>query len=294
MVIAERQRPTRLPIVRPVCDREASPEIADIYSELKAVLQVPWVAMITRAYARYPTFFATLWSGMRELCGSETYVRAAQDLSGRVDDDVAILSPPPVAERLHCMGYLAEDLRNIQRVLDVLSHGNNMYQPLVMAALVLLEGGSLSSDNAKQRPFPGRHAPRVPRQFVLMEAHHVAGETQVLYEDIKATLGLPYVNSDYRALARWPSYLALVWEGLKPVIGTDRHRKLADAYHRRSVELIPNLPNPGRLTSPGLRAAAEKDASVGEILDIVRLLIYNIPPLMVNVAYLRSQISSDQ
>lgn len=281
------------PRVRPVLDHEASPLIASIYSELKTVLQVPWVGMITRAYARYPIFFATLWGGMRELCRSEVYVQATRELGAKVDADVLALSPPPVTDRLRRLGYLEEDFRNIRRVFEVFAHGNHLYQPLVMSALVLLEGGGLGGDPRAPIPSAGRHAPRVPRQFVLMEAHHVAGETRVLYDDIKATLGLPYVNSDYRALARWPSYLALAWSDLKPLVGTERHRRIADAYHRRSVEAVLGLPNPGGLTPAAVRDAAAQDACVDEVLSVVRLLLYNIPPLLVNMAYLRRQIATN-
>lgn len=292
-MIAERRRPVPPPHVRPVYDHEASPLVAGIYSELKAVLQVPWVGMITRAYARYPAFFATLWGGMRELCRSAVYVQAARELGAKVDADVLALSPPALTDRLQRLGYLEEDFRNIRRVFEVFSHGNHLYQPLVMSALVLLEGNRLGSDRRVPIPSAGRHAPRVPRQFVLMEAHHVAGETRALYDDIKATLGLPYINSDYRALARWPSYLALAWSDLKPLVGTDCHRRIADAYHRRSVEAVLGFPNPGGLTPAAVRDAAARDASVDEVLSVVRLLLYNIPPLLVNMAYLRRQIVAD-
>ena len=40
-------------------------------------------------------------------------------------------------------------------------------------------------------------------------------EVRAVYDDIMATLGLPFVNTDYRALARWPSYFALAWSDLK-------------------------------------------------------------------------------
>jgi len=36
-----------------------------------------------------------------------------------------------------------------------------------------------------------------------MEHHHVDEPTVAVYEDIKAVLKLPFVNTDYRAFARW-------------------------------------------------------------------------------------------
>jgi hypothetical protein len=39
-----------------------------------------------------------------------------------------------------------------------------------------------------------------------MEPHHAERQLQTLYDDLKSTIGLPFLNTDYRALARWPSY----------------------------------------------------------------------------------------
>ncbi len=44
--------------------------------------------------------------------------------------------------------------------------------------------------------------------YLLMEPHHLDEPTRAVYEDIKNILQLPFVNTDYRAFARWPSYFA--------------------------------------------------------------------------------------
>ena len=293
MVAIKRQRPDPMPVVRPVYDAEASPALRAIYSEMIAALQVPWVAMITRGYARYPTFFATLWAGMREVCASEAYVRGAEMLMSTVDADAAVLPSTPVVQNMRKLGYTHDDLANIRNVVDVLSHGNNIYQPLVMAALVLLEGGELSGDSSIPPAFRGRHAPEQRAPFIFVEAHHAAAETRALYDEIARTLGLPYINTDYRVLARWPSFLPIAWEALKPNIGAPAWLDLVEAYFQRSVAVAQALPNPGGLTSAVLRQAAEKDAPLGEVLAVARLLNNNIPPLLVNMAFLRHQLYAE-
>ena len=40
---------------------------------------------------------------------------------------------------------------------------------------------------------------------------------ETIFVDIKDTLSLPSVNSDYRTLALWPDYLSLAWQRLKPL-----------------------------------------------------------------------------
>lgn len=290
MIVIKRQRPEPEPVVRPVFDSEASPAIRTIYAEMTAALQVPWVAMITRGYARYPRFFSTLWSGMREVCASEAYFRGAEELMNKVDEGAAALPPTPVIQKMRELGYTDDDIQDIRSVVDILSHGNNIYQPLVMAALVLLEGAELSGDARVPAAFRGRHAPEMRAPFVFVEAHHAAAETRALYDEIAKTLGLPYINTDYRVLARWPSFLPLAWEALKPNIGTPVWLELVEAYFQRSVSIAHALPNQGQLTPDILRRAAEKDAPLDEVLAVVRLLNNNIPPLLVNMAFLRRQL----
>ena len=58
--------------------------------------------------------------------------------------------------------------------------------------------------DTEAEPFNGRHAPNVKVPFLLMEYHHVDEPTPAVYEDIKTILQLPFVNTDYRAFARWP------------------------------------------------------------------------------------------
>ena len=114
-----------------------------------------------------------------------------------------------------------------------------------------------------------------------------------MYEDIKATLQLPFVNTDYRAFARWPSYFALAWSDLRDKVGTRRHEEIARACHDRAAKLAAEeLPNPGGLSSKALRQAAEADAGLDEIIQVCRLFQWLIPGLITNVAYFRHQLEA--
>ena len=105
-----------------------------------------------------------------------------------------------------------------------------------------------------------------------------------------ATLGLPFVNTDYRALARWPSFFALAWSDLKPSAQTAAHKALANRVYDRALELAGGLPNPGGLNADALQKAAQADAPLSEIRPVAELFHYLLPELVVNVAYLRAQL----
>lgn len=288
MITLPRLLPDPLPTVRYVPEYRAEGALKDDYEDMKRVLQVPWMGVVTMAYANFPNFFQVFWSGLRELCGSADFVAAAGELRRSIETAVARLDPPPIAARLVELGYSERELDDIRAVPEMLSHGNYLYTLLTTAARFLLEGGELGPVSSVV-PFEGRHAPppRVP--LVLMEAHHVDAGARALFDDVKFRLGLPFLNTDYRALARWPSYFALAWGDLGPRINDVDHEAVCAVYQAKAVELVANLPNPAGLTGAALRAAAERDGSP-DLLPVVQLFQHLHAGLMTNVAYFRHQL----
>src|SRR5262249_30365985 len=114
--------------------------------------------------------------------------------------------------------------------------------------------------------------------------------TRALYDELMATLRLPFVNTDYRALARWPSYFALAWQDLKPALATPAYEQLAQTIHAEASALADALPNPGGLDAQALIDAARRDGNPDATLGTVRLFQWLLPGLTANVAFLRAQL----
>ena len=290
-----RLRPDPLPAIHPLPEYLAEGRVEDRYEDMKAVFQVPWMGVVTMAYAHYPSFYDSFWDGLRPLFASQAFVAAFRGLRVQTEDAVAALAPPPIAPRLGELGYAPRELDDIRATIEVFSHGNFPYLLVATIARLLLEGGEMG-DASPAPVFEGRHAPEAPRAgrpFLLMEAHHVDPPTRAMYDDIKATLGLPFVNTDYRALARWPSYFHRAWVDLKTVVTGPEYEAVVQNVHDRAVEAVRSLPNPNGLTSAALRAAAEADAPLQEVLAMCRLFQWLLPGLVVNVAYFRHQLRGD-
>lgn len=284
-----RRPPEPIPAIHPVPEYLAEGTLRAQYEDMKAVFQVPWMGVVTMAYAHYRAFYDTFWAGLGPLCASRPFVDAFLGLRRFIEGTVAQLDPPPIAARLRAAGYAPLEIENIRAMIEVFSHGNFPYLVLATITRHLLEGGEMSA--AREAPkFTGRHAPDVRVPFLLMEAHHADAPTRAVYEDVKATLRLPFVNTDYRALARWPSYFAMAWGDLKRVVDTPAHEALAQAVHDRAADAARTLPNPGGLTSRAIREAAAKDASPGEVLQMSLLFQWLLPGLVTNVAYFRRQL----
>lgn len=284
-----RYRPGRIPAIYPVPEFLAEDALKQRYEAMKAVFQVPWMGVVTMAYAHYRTFYDTLWDGLNKLCASRAFVEGFQDLRRLTEAGVTALDPPMIAARLAAIGYAPREIDDIRTAVEVFSHGNFPYLLVATITRYLLEGGAMSGDRSVE-VFTGRHAPEFRVPFVLMEAHHADASTRTVYEDVKATLQLPFVNTDYRALARWPSYFAMAWGDLRRVVGTPAHEGLAQAVHDRAVEIARTLPNPGGIAPQALRAAAERDAPFEEILEMARLFQWLLPGLVTNIAYFRQQL----
>lgn len=285
-----RQKPDPLPAIFPEPEYAVTGEKKRRYEDMKTALQVPWMGVITMAYAHYPTFFDTLWSGLKPLCLSSSYVSASRELRRHIETEITALNPPPITGYLLELGYGPREIDRIRELVEVFTHGNFAYLPIAAIARGLLEGHEMQGRGGVA-PFQGRHAPDVAVPFILMERHHADPPTRDVFDDIMATLGLPFVNTDYRGLARWPSYFAKAWGDLKPHIGTPTYAAVTQGMHDRLFETaLRQLPNPSGLTSQAVRKAAAKDASVEEVLEMVCLFAWLLPGLMANVAFFRAQL----
>ena len=160
----------------------ASGQRAEWYEDTKQVLQVPWMGVVTMAYAHYSTFFGELWRGLRPLCQSRPFVEAFMDLRDFVESRTAELNPTSLIETLTTMGYAPREIDDIRQMNTVFSHGNQLYVLIAAIARHLLEVGDMAGDTEAE-PFNGRHAPNVKVPFLLMEYHHVDEPTRAVYED---------------------------------------------------------------------------------------------------------------
>jgi hypothetical protein len=291
-----RLKPDPIPAIHPLAEYLAEGQRLAWYEDLKQVFQVPWMGVVTMAFSHYPTFYETLWQGSRTLCASRPFVDAFTANRAFAEAEIRQLKPKPIANELAGLGYAPREIEQIRQMIEIFSHGNQPYLVLATIARYLLEGAEMggTDDPAEAPPFEGRHAPDFNVPFVLMEAHHADQPTQQVFDDVKQVLQLPFVNTDYRALARWPSYWALAWGDLRQAAVRPAHDALCEALHQRCVlQAGETLPNPGKLSSESLRHAAENDAPLEEVIAMCRLFQWLLPGLVTNVAYLRAQLGGD-
>lgn len=127
--------------------------------------------------------------------------------------------------------------------------------------------------------------------MAMVEEQPDDAELREIFEDIMQTLSLQSVNSDYRTMALWPSYLKPMWKSLKPITKQETYLSAVDRLRQRSRELARKLPLPIEL-SGGLveKAGADVDKAIETTDSFERLL----PGLVINIAICRREFEDDE
>lgn len=294
-----RLMPAPPPPVAPVYEYLAEGRTAAIYGDIKQVLGAPWVGVLMLAYARYPQFFETLWEGLKPIARSAAFVEGATALRDFAEETATALNVRSLDEDLHSLGYSGRELGQIRAVIETLSAGNFPYVLIATIARMMMEGAAFADPAPVAAPVAAvaaaaaaapQPAAAEPSAFVMIEEHHANGELRALYGRIKQAVGLPFVNTDYRALARWPSYFERAWTDLEPNLETESYESHCRAIHTKALSVAMGLPNPAGLAPDRLLAAAAEDGGVDEIRDVCRLFQYLLPGLVLNVACFRRQL----
>lgn len=287
MTVLPRLKPDPIPEIHPLPERLATGQRLSFYQDTKAALQVPWMGVVTMAFAHYPHFYGTLWQALNSVTQSEAFLTACTELRAFTEADLP--TQPALASTLIEMGYDAVELAQIRDLIEVFSHGNMPYILIATIARLLLEGHELSGDTALI-PSTKRHGPAPDTPLLLMEKHHADTGLAATYADLEESLGLPFVNTDYRALARWPSYFTRAWQDLRAVVIASDYEQRVAAIHDKAVALALTLPNPSGLTPDQLQAAAAKDGDEQLVRETVQLFQWLLPGLLFNVAILQAQL----
>jgi len=289
------RRPEGEAPVRPVPEHRADAELTPVYRDLKATLAVPWVGVITQAVAYYRPFFLEAWRQFQPSARSHYFESRCDDIRLTAWEEVAgAFDIKPQCDELARLGYSENELARIRDTLDIFDYGNPKY--LVLATAIqqsLCRGRRLGGGDARGR----RDAmPRTPIYQtgpipVMVEEHHALDGLKRIYEDMKTTLRLPFVNSDYKAMARWPSYLEIAWDAVKPHIDTAPYDRIRQTVHERALAAAEGLPyeyfvDEARAVEVGLT-----QDQADELMRVISLFQWLLSGLIVNVTHFKHALA---
>lgn len=285
------QRPAGHVPVRPIPEHRADEELSPVYRDVKTTLGVPWVGVIMQAVAHYRPLFMESWRQLRPSARSHFFESRCDGIRLQAWEEMAnAFSIAPRSDSVRQLGYSEAELGHIRSTLDVFDYGNPKY--LVLATAIQQSlchgrklGGGPASDRRDIMPrTPLSQTDPIP---VMVEEHHALDDLDALYDDTKTTLQLPFVNSDYKAMARWPNYLALAWGDLKPHVDSEPYNRVRRTIHEQAVAIAEHLPYPYFVDQVRALAVGLTDEQVDELKRVISLFQWLLSGLIINVTYFK-------
>jgi len=202
--------PHRRDPVTAISEAEATGRTAEIFADIRDVMQIPIITSIWRVLADFDGGLEAAWAAVRPIYESGQPDTALQKLKEQARFPVP--DPLPVG-RLVSAGVLAEDLPAIRAIIDAYNRSNGMN---LIALTALVTDLPTKPSNYSTPP---SHAPW-PTLRPLLAQDEIGPETWDLLQGVKL-LGARDDKSSlatlWRHLAHWPGLLSAVFESYEPM-----------------------------------------------------------------------------
>ncbi|MCL5957944.1 MAG: halocarboxylic acid dehydrogenase DehI family protein [Chloroflexi bacterium] len=263
----------------------APAEVREIYQDVQNVLGVPWVPALFQGYAIYPPFLELIWRRMRTLAQTDQFLEDALDIAEEACQRMSQIYKPGYHGGSVFEGGPEHGVREqICHTLRAFEYGNPQLFILQAALTRALEGEVIEG---RRIPSTAQRRGESPFRWLCV---HLVGETEAqpktrrIYADIRQTLGVPLVNSDYRALARWPDYLAVAWNDLKPLISSEAYRREQNELAEKAILALDRFAHPFWLSAEDYCSLGLSETDVTNIRDVAGVFWGLLPGLILNVA----------
>jgi halocarboxylic acid dehydrogenase DehI len=267
---------------RPVAEHEARGNIERVYHEIKHTLRVTGIDLIFHTWAGYGVFLPAMWDAMRanaETCVFEhaadcvraEAVHAAQAL-GRLDatSDISLGE----SQAYHIQGalklyhYINPKLLVLTSAVQLALHNETLGRP---------DRAEVQVDLIQRGPPTNMH----PLDMVSGKPDDK--HLRALFKDIKTTLDLSAISSEYRTLALWPHYLDAAWTKLRPIVQCQAYDRAADALRHTAQAQARALPYPVLLSH---QQVEELGVDADEVTKITEQFERLLSALILNVVLL--------
>ncbi len=268
---------------KPLSERSATGEIERVYHEIKQTLRVSGVPLNFRTLAGYDNILPLFWDELHPNLETLEFEASSDRIRARGAQSAALLTPV----RTHPHVMLGESQRfQIQRALKLYHYVNPKLLLLTSALRISLHGETIgrSDANTSNTPLIARGVPAAMYPMEYAADPPDDERLGVVFEDIKRTLSLPALHSEYRTLALWPEYLLSAWQRVKPLIRLAAYREESERLRQLSVHLARELPFPVKLS---LRSIQEAGEDPEQILRTVERFESLLPSLILNNCFLQ-------
>jgi hypothetical protein len=272
-------RKRRLPLLR---ESEATGRTLEIYQEIKDALGVPHVNLFYQAYGVYPRFLELHWKLMRPAIQTREFFRFSQRLGAEAYTRVHnYFSVPDLGERMAEAKIGEAAQQELLQVVELFHYNNPLLLLIAAAQFQAFEDGpsvKRASSSAPEHPVYSQAPAKVAEEGAPPGIRKI-------YEDIKRTLGLSFINTDYQAFAHFPEFFSFYWFSVKqfatsPLNGENRH-----ALRESAAALATELPNAPQLTVEQMHEAGLTSEEIGAAIHVTEEFLNLLSGLVLNVAF---------
>jgi plasmid maintenance system antidote protein VapI len=281
-------------------EASAQGRTAEIFAEIKHTLGVPHVNKLFQALAPFPEFFDLFWRTAKpaletqeffsysDRLAAEAYTRMhnyfpALDLQRKILDlqnRIDLQSKMDLQSKIEVLELSGEIHNELRQVVE-LYHYN---YPLLLLLCAALEQ-AFENPNSVQRTgtVPARHPVFVAGPATVAE-ELAPPPTRRIYDEMKRTLGTPFLSNSYLNLGRWPDFLKAYWDSLKPMLRTPLYEQHRLAVRDSAISFAAELPEPLQLSTNQMAEAGVPEKDINRIVQLKDLFLDLMSKEVLNIA----------
>ena len=272
-------RKRRLTLVR---EADSSGRTLEIYQEIKAALGVPHVNVIFQAYGAYPAALDTIWNALRPCVETTEFFRCAERLRGEAYTRTHnYFTVPDLCASIQQVHFSTGAQHELTEVVELLHYNNPLLLLIAAAQLQAFEDGPPMPKSAERN---AEH-PVFTHKPIRISEEEASGPIRKIFEDIKRTLGVTVVNTDYQAFARFPDFLNMYWGALKPAVLSPLYSENRRALHDSALTLAGDLPNAPQLTVERMQESGLSAEEISAAIHITEEFLDLLSGLVLNIAF---------
>jgi len=273
--------PHRWANLKLVPESQAEGRVGEILAEVRQALGAPYAGLVFRAYGAYPKFLEMFWSRVQPAVADAKFFALADRLRATAYTRVySYFTVPDLCMRAEQMRLSPGARQELGTTVDLLYY----YNPLqLLLSAVALQAFDKPIGRTPSAPAPATH-PEFRVHPVLVDEAAATPRVARIYDEVKRTFGAPIVNTDFRALARFPDFLEDYWAVLRPLTESPIYSESLFGVQDAALGLAREFPAEVNLTKERLEKAGIDDDSIGAVVRATELFMKILSSSLLNLA----------
>lgn len=264
-----------------VPESQALGRVREIYQEVKQALGVPHVDDVYQALGAYPAFLDVHWRALRPIAESKQFFALGERL--RADAYTRIHSYfeiPDLCMHITDMEFSQGARDELTAVTEICHYCEPLLLLLIAAQFQAFESPVGSGE--KSRAGAGQAA--FSSSPLLINEESAAPRVRKIFDEMKRAMDLPFVPLTYRAFARWPDFLGVYWNTVRPIVQSPVYEGCHYGVRESAFALTREFPEVVDLTLPQLAEAGIDDEEIASVVRICDLFVSSLSSTVLNVA----------